>query len=311
MGAPLLAPFPHHSWLGYWEHVPAEEPLVVIHRRQVAHCLMYLLAASISVRSLHRGRQSDHHITAGSVSYSPADGHRRTLVGEHNPVHDYFTLLIPRQAVDLLAVSEGAVWTFDDLECFVSPDDRVLRWCMERLSVLPSGIRELQLRKDEAARRLLFRLQELGGGGSPDWQADGSVFNRAEMQQFVDYIDAHLRLAPTLSAMALVAAMSPSHFARKFRHSTGFSLQRFINRRRISASIPLLQANADTLAGIAHDLGFSSQAHFTHLFSTLTGMTPAKYRKQFRRTVGWQKPASPGLSVPSARPRASPAGRNF
>jgi len=49
-----------------------------------------------------------------------------------------------------------------------------------------------------------------------------------------------------------------------------------------------LQANSDTLAGIAHELGFSSQAHFTHLFSTLTGMTPAKYRKQFRRTVGWR-----------------------
>jgi AraC family transcriptional regulator len=106
--------------------------------------------------------------------------------------------------------------------------------------------------------------------------------------------EAHLRLAPTLSAMAIVAALSPSHFARKFRHSTGFSLQRFINRRRVSASVPLLQANTDTLAGIAHDLGFSSQAHFTHLFSTLTGMTPAKYRKQFRRTVGWQRSADPG-----------------
>ena len=291
MGAPLLAPFPHHSWLGFWEHVPADEPLVVIHRRQVAHCLMYLPAASISVQSFHRGHESRHDVTSGSVSYSPADGHRRTLVGKHNPVHDYFTLLIPRQAVGLLAASEGMVWTLDDLRCFVSPNDAVLRWCMERLSVLPSGIRELQLRKDEAARRLLFRLQELGGGGVPDWQADGSVFDRMEMQQFVDYIDTHLRLAPTLSAIALVAALSPSHFAKKFRQSTGLSLQRFINRRRVLASIPLLQVNSDSLAGISHDLGFSSQAHFTHLFSTLSGMTPAKYRKQFRRVVGWRRPA--------------------
>jgi len=63
------------------------------------------------------------------------------------------------------------------------------------------------------------------------------------MQQYVDYIDAHLQLAPTLSAMAMVAALSPSHFTR--------------------------------------------------LFSEMSGMTPAKYRKQFRRTVGWQAPAAP------------------
>jgi len=36
------------------------------------------------------------------------------------------------------------------------------------------------------------------------------------------------------------------------------------------------------LASVALDLGFSSQSHFTRLFSSLTGMTPAKYRKQFR-----------------------------
>jgi AraC-like DNA-binding protein len=303
MITPSLAPFPHHSWLGYWEHVPADEPLVVIHRRQVAHCLMYLPAGHIFVRSLHRGHERHHEVTSGSVGYSPADGHRRTFIGEHNPAHDYFTLLIPRQAVGLLAASEGLVWTFDDLNCFVSPNDAILRWCMERLSIPPAENRELQLRKDEAARRLLFRLQELSGGAVPDWQSDGSVFSRAEMQGLVDYIDARLRFAPTLSAMALVAALSPSHFARKFRLSTGSSLQRFVNRRRVVASIPLLQANSDTLAGIALELGFSSQSHFTRMFGEMTGMTPAKFQKQFRRTVGWRAP----LATP-ARPATLPAG---
>jgi hypothetical protein len=73
-------------------------------------------------------------------------------------------LLIPWQAVGLRAESEGATWTFDGLNCFfVAPNDAILRWCMEHLSVPPSVIRELKLRKDEAARRLLFHPQELGG----------------------------------------------------------------------------------------------------------------------------------------------------
>lgn len=184
---PFLAPFPHHSWLGYWEHVPADEPHVVVHRRQVAHCLMYLPVGRIHVRSLHQGHDVPHDVTAGAVSFSPADGQRRTLIGKHNPAHDYFTLLIPRRAVGVLAASEGVVWTIDDLNCFLAPDDAVLRWCMERLAVPRSANRELQLRKDEAARRLIFRLQELSDGDVPGWQSDTSVFSSVEMNRFVDY----------------------------------------------------------------------------------------------------------------------------
>jgi AraC-like DNA-binding protein len=68
------------------------------------------------------------------------------------------------------------------------------------------------------------------------------------MQQLVDCIDAHLKLPPTLSAMALVAALSPSHFAKNFRLSTGLSLQRFVNRRRILASLEMLKDQPQPLA---------------------------------------------------------------
>ena len=289
---PLLAPFPHHSWIGYWEHVPDDEPLVVIHRRQVAHCLMYLPTGRILIRSLHHGHETRHDVSAGAVMYSPADGARQSLVGAHNAGHDYFTLLIPPRAAGVLAASEDLVWSVDDLRCFVSRDDTVLQSCMRRLAVSPSPAREAEERKDEAARRLLLRLQELSNGGVPAWHLDASVFERAPLQQFVEYIDTHLRLAPTLPTMALLAALSPSHFAKKFRQSTGLSLQRFINRRRVLASIPQLQANTLSLAHVALSLGFSSQSHFTRLFSDLTGMTPAKFRKQFRRTLGWRAPAA-------------------
>jgi AraC-like DNA-binding protein len=48
----------------------------------------------------------------------------------------------------------------------------------------------------------------------------------------------------------------------------------------------LLKDQSQSLASVALDLGFSSQSHFTHLFSMLTCMTPAKYQKQFQPTVG-------------------------
>jgi len=89
----------------------------------------------------------------------------------------------------------------------------------------------------------------------------------------------------SLSDLAVLAGLSPSHFAKKFRQSTGLSLNRFVNRRRIIRSLEALKADT-SLASIAIDLGFSSQSHFTRLFSSLTGTTPATYRKSVKRTVG-------------------------
>ena len=106
------------------------------------------------------------------------------------------------------------------------------------------------------------------------------------MAGLVEEIDANLKSTPSLSAMALRVGLSPSHFAKKFRQSTGLSLHRFVNRRRILASLETLRGQSQPLAHVALDLGFSSQSHFTRIFSGLTGMTPAKYQKQFRRTVG-------------------------
>jgi AraC family transcriptional regulator len=297
MGALTVAPFSQHAWVGFSEHVPAAEPLVVVHRLQVAHSVMFLQAGDVAYRWIHRGVDRRYRMTAGTVRFDPATRDRHTFIGQHNPAHAFFTLLIP--PVDIGPILESdEVDPLTSLSSLLVPDDSELRWCMARLSSRPAADGD----HEEAARRLLLRLHRLGGGRGPEWRRDSSAFDRSTLLLLVDAIDAHLQHPPTLPGMAMLTALSPSHFARKFRLSTGLSLRRFINRRRISASIPLLQARSLPLAAIALDLGFSSQSHFTRLFSDLTGMTPAKYRKQFRRTVGWQPQA--GQRSPCAhRPR--------
>jgi len=84
----------------------------------------------------------------------------------------------------------------------------------------------------------------------------------------------------------MLVGLSPSHFATKFRRSAGLSLQRFINRRRIRRSLELLKTTSESLVSVSLALGFSSQSHFTRLFSEATCMTPAKYQKQFWKTIG-------------------------
>jgi len=165
--------------------------------------------------------------------------------------------------------------------------DPVLKLCLERLAGgSSSGVACAFTAEEETSRRLVLRLAELNGCGRPDWCSDSSVFDRRTMAHLVECIDEHIGCPPSLGDLAVLTGLSPSHFAKKFRESTGVSLGRSVNRRRIKASLDLLRNPSRQVAGLALDLGFSSQSHFTKVFAGLTGMTPAKYQRQFRGTVG-------------------------
>ena len=284
MAASQLALGAHHSWLGYRQHLPATANLV-LHRRHVVHHLTYIVSGGGAVRSLTRSFEHRYRLAAGNVEVFPADQEYHTFLGQPDKATDLFFLMIPATEEQEVAASEGIVPLTTTRPLHASEDVKLQR-CMMRLASRTSQDENTTGREDEVSRQLILRLLQLTGSGTPDWLADGSVFDRRTLGHFVEYIDAHLSFAPGLSEMGLRVGISPSHFARKFRRSTGLSLQRFVNQRRILASLPLLQANSSSLASIALDLGFSSQSHFTRLFSDLTGWTPAKFRRQVRRTVG-------------------------
>jgi AraC family transcriptional regulator len=163
--------------------------------------------------------------------------------------------------------------------------DKLMEVSLLRLSLRGKGRQISEEIGDEiAARQIVLRLCVLMGGKMPEWQKDSSVFTPRVMRQVVTYIDAHLGGPMSLECIGNTVGLSPGHFARKFHNSAGESLGRFINRRRISASFMILRAGETSLLKVALDLGFSSQSHFTRLFSGLTGMTPASFRRSHRRS---------------------------
>ncbi len=79
--------------------------------------------------------------------------------------------------------------------------------------------------------------------------------------------------------LSALVYMSPYHFARLFRRSTGLPPHIFIVRRRIDeARVRLTTQAAVPIAVIARSLGFQTPSHFTTTFRRLTGMTPTEYR---------------------------------
>lgn len=128
-----------------------------------------------------------------------------------------------------------------------------------------------------AARHVIMRLCAMIGGGRPERHKDTSVFSPVAMREIVELIDSHLSVPMSLATMANVVGLSAGHVARRFHRSVGLSPNRFINKRRIGMSFAMLRSGMRPLSRIALDLGFSSQSHFTRLFSSLTGTTPQRF----------------------------------
>jgi AraC family transcriptional regulator len=96
------------------------------------------------------------------------------------------------------------------------------------------------------------------------------------------YIDEFLDLDLTRENIAAVAGLSKYHFGKAFRHSTGMTVHSYVLARRMRRSQVLLAKSDLPLAAIAQAAGFSSQSHFTSVFSTRVGIPPGSYRNSQR-----------------------------
>jgi AraC family transcriptional regulator len=98
----------------------------------------------------------------------------------------------------------------------------------------------------------------------------------------MEYIEAHLTSELSVAELAAVACLSPYHFGRMFRRSTGESVHRYVTRRRIERSQELLRTSVLSLAEIAEGVGFTDQSRFTNVFKRHLQMTPGAYRRMAR-----------------------------
>jgi len=93
-----------------------------------------------------------------------------------------------------------------------------------------------------------------------------------------EYIHAHLADAITLDNLASTVSLSPFHFARSFRATTGMTPHAFVTEHRLMVALDRLLRGDASVTGIALSVGFSNISHFRRLFRRRYGLTPAGLR---------------------------------
>lgn len=101
-----------------------------------------------------------------------------------------------------------------------------------------------------------------------------------KLRQVIDYIDSALDQDVSLSAMSAVAQMSPYHFARLFKRSTGLTPHQYVIQRRVERAKQLLLNREVAIAEVAVRVGFANQSHLNRHFKRLTGLTPRAFQSQ-------------------------------
>lgn len=113
--------------------------------------------------------------------------------------------------------------------------------------------------------------------------------------------------ALTVSELAALVPLSPSHFTRIFRRHFGVSPYRYIRRVRVLAACDLLATTALPISAVAAQTGFYDASHFANDFRADRGMSPSAYRRRYSdaprpaRLMAFPRPAASGV-VAAPRP---------
>jgi AraC-like DNA-binding protein len=88
-----------------------------------------------------------------------------------------------------------------------------------------------------------------------------------QLQKVGDFVMEHLAEEISVEILAQLVQLSPFHFSRIFKQSTGMSPLRFVTRERVTRAQQLIRETSRSLIEIALDVGYTSPSHFAQEFS--------------------------------------------
>lgn len=100
-----------------------------------------------------------------------------------------------------------------------------------------------------------------------------------QLKLVMDYINDRLEQELSLEELAAIAQLSPYHFCRSFKRSTGFTPHQYVIRQRVERAKLLLKDGKIGISEVAAACGFTHQSHLNRHFKRLTGVTPKKFSK--------------------------------
>ena len=240
------------------------------------HILVINLSAPSTIQERLAGRQG--HLGTGNVVILPAGAPTTWHLereGEVRHLHLYLSPTLLQQIATSADIDPDTVEFVDTLGMF---DPRIETIALSLLSELRSEGLGGRLYVESLANILGIHLLRQHSSVKQPSLPRSVGLDRATLRRVSTYIEEHLAEDLSLSELAAVAYLSPYHFARLFKASTGFAPHQYVIGRRIERAKLLLSTTNWSPTAIAHAVGFAHESHLALHFKRLTGLLPSSYR---------------------------------
>ncbi len=180
-----------------------------------------------------------------------------------------------------LALADGGVWRpGQPMPAFTARLETALAEPFSRLLKAVGDPVERRTLAPLAVEELVFRLLRSDAAAA----MRGAILSRDARP-----ITEAMRLMRTqafqplsVEAIARQVAMSPSHFAHRFRAITRMSPMRFVKEVRLDTARTLLLSEGARASDVALRVGYESPAHFARDFKRRFGAPPTRYARRLR-----------------------------
>jgi AraC-like DNA-binding protein len=247
----------------------------------------YLIAHEFrSVRGLEYW-EGGRHVT----TYDTRPGENSITDLRHEPMVKFDTpahcmlWLVPRTALDVLA-DEANVPRIDGLPHRPGvgfADETIRHLNLAAIAALRRPGQVNRLFVDHLTLAFTAHVAQVYGGMEPAAGLTKGGLAPWQERRAKELLLADLAGAPPLAELAAACSLSPSHFGRAFRRTTGLAPHAWLLQARVARSMTLLREPHVSLSEIALACGFVDQSHFTRVFVRRAGLTPGAWRRTVSR----------------------------
>jgi AraC family transcriptional regulator len=227
-----------------------------------------------------RGRYADDRVqkrVLGDIFYVPRNLRLEGYAGAGR--QRSLWCLLQTQRISELGEIDDVLPSFENCSDVANPEIRTNLLRMGNELAHPGFASALLI--DALAISTFVELQRHMRGAGNYKPSSSCVMAPWQLRAIEDRLQADLP-APDLNELAQICRVSSRHLMRVFRNTTGETVGAYTARVQMRRAKELLSRSDRPIKQISHGLGFASAASFSRAFRLASGMSPNKFRRDFR-----------------------------
>jgi AraC family transcriptional regulator len=256
-------------------HFPSSELADVMYK---PHVIVINISHSITGEYKKEGRFQRLFKERGAISFFPSHQpfFQRLKVERGAFAHVLFLALNP---VFISRVAEGLELDANRIELIEkrrSTDPALHHIAMALRAGVQSGAALDRMYGEALSTALAVHLLREYGAAVLGPKRPYGGLPREKLVRAVEYIQDQLDTDLTVSGIAQAVGLSPDHFTRLFKKSTGQTPCEYVIEARVRKAKELLTTGKFTISEAAFHVGFADQSHLTRHFKRVFGLPPKR-----------------------------------